>query len=107
VPADADVLLIAGASSDFEPRELEVLQAYLEGGGRLFVMLEVGKCPELGKMLAKWGLQPNLDLVLDPTNPADLRLLRVRTFSEHEINVGMRNISFTMPNTRSITLVPD
>ncbi|HEX2253688.1 MAG TPA: GldG family protein [Thermoanaerobaculia bacterium] len=40
VPADADLVVIAGPSSSFLPPELAMLDAYLEGGGALLVLLD-------------------------------------------------------------------
>jgi ABC-type uncharacterized transport system involved in gliding motility auxiliary subunit len=75
VPADAALVVIAGPTSSFLPPELEVLAKYLDGGGRLLVLLD----PDLGSggTLAKTGLEPWLagygvevgdDIVVDPSS---------------------------------------
>lgn len=40
VPADADLVIIAGPTAQFSTPEVEALKAYLDGGGSLFVLSE-------------------------------------------------------------------
>ncbi len=74
VPADTGLLVIAGPKTNFVPPELEAFDRYLDGGGRMLVLLD----PELDSEggLAKTGLESWLtkrgvdvddDLVVDPT----------------------------------------
>ncbi|NDJ36719.1 MAG: hypothetical protein GYB64_18865 [Chloroflexi bacterium] len=42
IPDDADMLIIAGPEAQFAPREIEILDAYLTGGGALMVFAEAG-----------------------------------------------------------------
>ena len=67
IPQDAAVIVISNPLYDFEKSEassgivseLDRLQAFLEGGGMLYVMLDplVGALPHLDALLADWGLQ--------------------------------------------------
>lgn len=71
VPADADVLIIAGPKTDLLPPELDMLKAYLAKGGKLFVMLDPVLKPDapqltgLQALLKDWGIQADNDVVLD------------------------------------------
>ncbi len=71
VPADADVLVIAGPRTDFLAPEVDLLKAYLARGGKLFVMLDpVIKADQpqpaaLQALLKEWGISADNDLVLD------------------------------------------
>lgn len=73
VPAGTDLVVIAGPRANFVQPELDALDRYLDGGGRMLVMLD----PELdGKGLIQTGLEPWLagrgvdvgaNLVVDPS----------------------------------------
>jgi len=71
VPADADVLVIAGPKTDFLGPELDLLKAYLARGGKLMVMLDPVLKPDapqptgLQSLLKDWGVDAGNDVVLD------------------------------------------
>ena len=71
VPADADVLVIAGPKTDFLAPEIDLLKAYLARGGKLFVMLDpVLKADQpqptaLQALLKEWAIDAGNDVVLD------------------------------------------
>jgi ABC-type uncharacterized transport system involved in gliding motility auxiliary subunit len=71
VPADADVLIIAGPKTDFLGPEIDLLKAYLARGGKLFVMLDPVLKPDqpqptgLQSLLRDWGIDAANDVVLD------------------------------------------
>ncbi len=74
VPADTDLVVIAGPSTNFLPPELEVLSSYFDGGGRLMIMLDpvfaagTGAMVDLGftEWLAGYGVEIRDDVVIDP-----------------------------------------
>ncbi len=76
LPADADVVVIAGPQVAFLPPELGALDTYLAGGGRALILLDPvlpgpgAPPPDLGfKALAdKYGIRLGDDIVIDPTN---------------------------------------
>ena len=77
VPADTDLLVIAGPQANFVAPEIDAIGAYLARGGRLLALLD----PVLSRtsptlvatglepLLAKYGVQVENDLVVDPSNP--------------------------------------
>ena len=77
VPADTDLLVIAGPEANFVAPEVDAIGAYLARGGRLLVLLD----PVLSRtgpnlvvtglepLLAKYGVQVENDIVVDPSNP--------------------------------------
>ncbi|HET7694907.1 MAG TPA: Gldg family protein [Vicinamibacterales bacterium] len=71
VPADADVVVIAGPRTDFLAPEIDLLKAYLARGGKLFVMLDPVLKPDspqpaqLQALLKDWGIDSPNDIVLD------------------------------------------
>jgi ABC-type uncharacterized transport system involved in gliding motility auxiliary subunit len=74
VPADADVLVIAGPTADYLPTELEMIGAYLQRGGKLLMMIDPPGRPDqrpLTNLIAfarEWGMQIGNDVVVD-ANP--------------------------------------
>jgi ABC-type uncharacterized transport system involved in gliding motility auxiliary subunit len=71
VPADADVVVIAGPRTDFLGPEVELLKNYLARGGKLLVMLDPVLKPDqpqpvlLQALLKDWGIEAANDVVLD------------------------------------------
>ena len=71
VPADADVLVIAGPKTDFLGPEIDMLKAYLARGGKLMVMLDpVIKADQpqptgLIGLLKDWAIEAGNDVILD------------------------------------------
>ncbi len=72
VPRDADLLVVAGPTTNFFPPDLELFSRYLEDGGRMLLLLdpvlrETGWV-DLG--LAEWlrgyGVEARDDVVIDP-----------------------------------------
>jgi hypothetical protein len=56
VPADCAVLVIAGPSQPFTPRELELVRRHLAGGGKLLAALGPARTG-LEEVLAEWGVE--------------------------------------------------
>lgn len=71
VPADADVLIIAGPKTDFLGPEIDILKAYLARGGKLMVMLDPVLKPDqpqptaLIGLLKDWAIEAGNDVILD------------------------------------------
>jgi ABC-type uncharacterized transport system involved in gliding motility auxiliary subunit len=75
VPADADLVVVAGPRVGFLPPELEAFDRYLDRGGRMLVLLD----PELDdrgglvrtgleEWLARRGVEVGDDVVVDPSS---------------------------------------
>jgi ABC-type uncharacterized transport system involved in gliding motility auxiliary subunit len=59
IPADAEILVIAGPRKDFINHELTELENYLRRGGKLLVMLEPDSTKTIQPFLAKHGVAWN------------------------------------------------
>ena len=75
VPQDADCLVVAGPQKPFLPAEAEGIGTYLARGGKALFLLDPvliqGPPPRFGttgleSLLARWGIRPGEDLILDP-----------------------------------------
>jgi hypothetical protein len=69
VPADATSLLILGPSADLTDREIKLLNAYWQKGGRLLILLNPDAAtPHLTAFLVGLGITPDDDRVLETLN---------------------------------------
>jgi ABC-type uncharacterized transport system involved in gliding motility auxiliary subunit len=113
VPGDCDLLVVAGPRAAFAPSELAAFKAYLDKGGRSFVMLD----PVLGERVAAsgleavlkgYGVQVNEDLVVDPGRRlpfVGLESVYVTDFRSHPVVDAMQGLSVLLPVARSVTTV--
>ena len=106
IPADCEVLVIAGPQHDYLPPEITTISKYLEGGGRALIMLDAGtSTPNLDKMLAGWGITVRDDLVVD-LNPV-ARLLGTTPVMPLIVKYGNNPIVEPLQNPRTVaTLFP-
>lgn len=65
VPADADLVVIAGATRDLRPPEVDALAAWVQGGGHLLVFADPGSPPSIDALLGRFGVELGNDLVVD------------------------------------------
>jgi len=94
VPADCQLLIIAGPRHTFSTEELDRIDSYLNHGGRAFVLLmnpgigiEGVKKSGLEKTLANWGVQVGDGLVTDDAQAKAGQniVLYVSNFGQHDI----------------------
>ena len=71
VPADADIVVIAGPDADYLPGEIDALQAFLRRGGHVLMLLDPPATAEttpLTNLLAfarEWGVDVGTNVVVD------------------------------------------
>ncbi|MHC4822123.1 MAG: Gldg family protein, partial [Planctomycetota bacterium] len=68
VPEDADLVVVAGPTTAYQPAEAEALRAYLGRGGSVVLLLDVeadpaGRRTGLEDLLSAWGLEAKRDFV--------------------------------------------
>jgi ABC-type uncharacterized transport system involved in gliding motility auxiliary subunit len=68
IPSDAAVVIVSGPRADLLPEELAELEAYMQKGGHVLLMIDPLPVPNLTTTLAKYGIQLSEDLVYDPEN---------------------------------------
>jgi hypothetical protein len=77
VPSDASALVIAGPKSQFAPEELKAIEAWVKGGGRLFLAIDIDLeqegLPKGARQLAEWlsrdyGIKVGENLLVDTTS---------------------------------------
>ncbi len=66
IPADAGMIVIAGAQTSLLPREIDMLRKYLlKSNGRVLVFLRMGPLLGMEDILYEWGLMSDDMLILD------------------------------------------
>ena len=88
LPADCNLLVVAGPTTIIPPVELEKIEQYLDQGGRLLALFNASsKNRETGleKILAAWGIGIGDDPVRDPDNSVRDYDVVVRAFSQHPL----------------------
>jgi len=114
VPADASLVIIAGPRSPFQPRETEVLRAYLARGGRLMAMVDASFGTKdnslgdagLGGLLSEGGISLRDDLVLDPVSSqmTDPGVTIAAKYGSSPITDKLGNTATVFPLVRSLAL---
>jgi gliding motility-associatede transport system auxiliary component len=65
VPADCSVLVIPGPTQAFFPQEAEAVSKYLDGNGKVFVLIDPEKDPKLDALFQAWNVNVGKNLVVD------------------------------------------
>ncbi|HUE76135.1 MAG TPA: GldG family protein [Chloroflexota bacterium] len=65
VPADAAVVVVAGAQNKLLPDELSALQTYLDDGGKVLLLIEPRSPGNPTDFLAEWGIDTGDGVVVD------------------------------------------
>ncbi len=90
IPADAQVLVVAGPVAGFTPEEVTSLKTWTEKNGRLFVMLDPGVSSGLEALVKDWGVEVKEGTVLDPQSQVPTYAL-AQTYAEHPITAPRRS----------------
>jgi ABC-type uncharacterized transport system involved in gliding motility auxiliary subunit len=106
VPEDCSVVAIAGPRKPYLESELKAVDSYLDGGGRVLVLLPPQEGAEFQPMLAKWGVKLGNDVVVDQMvrlfeGPALGLSPLVNTYMPHEITHDFKQRTI-FPMTRSV-----
>ncbi len=105
LPADTAALVIASPQKPFSSQDEQRVKAYLNGGGRVLLMVDPQFDPGLKDLLGSWGLALNNDLVLDPAqNYRGNAVIPVfLTFPSSDIATNLQKYGVFLPAPRSIS----
>ena len=116
IPADADVLVVAGPRTAFLEPEAGALQKYLAAGGHVLLMMDPvlpapGSPPAdlgLGKLLAGNGVKLGNDIVIDPANALPLvgaETVFANHYGSHSIvrSLSGEGLPVILPLARSVS----
>ncbi|MFO0707659.1 MAG: DUF4350 domain-containing protein [Nitrospira sp.] len=105
VPDNTAVLVVAGPQRQVTKEERDRIQAYVDKGGHLLLMVDPDTQTELDPLLAHYGLGLGSGVLVDLQDrlaQGDLTALLVRTFTEHEITQDL-NAAVLFPLARHVT----
>ncbi|MEO8039455.1 MAG: GldG family protein [Betaproteobacteria bacterium] len=108
IPTDCVVTIDAGPRTTYLPAESAALESYLQQGGALLLMYDLGFVlePRLEKLLLTLGVRFEQAVIVDPKSHygTDPEMVAVTAYDPHPIT---KNVSFTFyPGARSMQLVP-
>ncbi|MFO0770042.1 MAG: DUF4350 domain-containing protein [Nitrospiraceae bacterium] len=92
VPADTDVLVLAGPRRPVTKEEKDRILAYVAKGGHVMALVDPDTQAGLDDLLKAWGVDLGPGVLVDLQDrlaQGDLTALLVRTFTEHEITHEM------------------
>lgn len=65
VPPDCSVLVDPGPAKAFFPQEAQMVEKYLDGGGKAMFLLDPGTDPQLGAVMQPWNIKVGEGYVID------------------------------------------
>ncbi len=107
VPDDANVLIINGPEKALQESEIVAVEAYLNRGGAILLLLDPQQDAGLTPFLERWGIDIRDDLVIDPLAKlygSDFTTPIVSPVADHPItrDIGQQTI---LPMLRSISAI--
>lgn len=85
VPEDCAVLVVAGAREPFSRTELQRVDGYLRGGGRLLVLAVSSPNAGVGSLLADWGVRQLPCTAVSPSRTFNGADVLVTDFGDHAV----------------------
>ncbi len=104
IPDDAAVIVIGGPRTPFLEPEIDLLRAYVGGGGALIVLLDPEKDAGLRELLGEWGVGLDDDLIVDRTSRVlggDYTTPVVMEYNADTFMAGF-NVATFFPEARSV-----
>ena len=107
IPADADVLVIAGPQKRLAPAEVEQIRLFIAKQGRVLFLLDSLTDTGLTPLLKEWGVRVGDDVVVDPTRTLSGNELFVTQYERHPITEKLGGVSSVMYLPRSVEAVEE
>jgi ABC-type uncharacterized transport system involved in gliding motility auxiliary subunit len=118
IPGDCTTVVTAGPTRNYEQPEVDAIKKYVEGGGRVFLMLdpplqagrtEIASNDALTNLVQSWGVTLNKDLILDLNPIGQLaglgpQVALVTSYSSQPIVSSMKGTAVGFPLARSLGL---
>ncbi len=118
VPADCNVVIIAGPQGDYIANQVTALKTYVENGGRVLFLLDppldfgrehIAENAALTGLLAEWGITEDKDLVLEQNPMGQMfgfgpEIPLVSSYESHPIVSDLKNSYTGFPVARSLQI---
>jgi len=92
IPADCHVLVIAGARRAMAVEEQNMVEAFLQRGGRLLYLVSPGTATGVEPLLEKWGIRLTPFIAASPKTLSGQEVV-VSAFADHVITRNLSNVS--------------
>lgn len=107
VPPDATVVLVAGPQKELQKEEWSALKAYVNGGGKLMLLLDPQAAPGAGDFLSQYGLLLDDDTIVDRNSRllgGDYLVPPIVEYESHPITRDFRQSPYLayLPMARSV-----
>ncbi|HLH32531.1 MAG TPA: Gldg family protein [Terriglobia bacterium] len=108
VPDDASVVVMDGPKNEPFPNEMDSLDAFLNKGGSVYIMVDPSPSPGLTDFMKKWSIDVGNNIVLDASGLGRLfgagpEIPLVTKYSDQKITSGMKGVMTFFPLARSVT----
>ncbi len=107
IPQDAQAVVIAGPLKPFQPGEVELVQKFLDAGGKGFIMVEPQSESGLEPLLAAFNVEADDSLVVDPVSRlfgASEAIPVVQNYADSEITRDF-HLNTVFPTARPLTVL--
>jgi ABC-2 type transport system permease protein len=109
IPAEAEIVVIAAPTRDFESAEIAKIDAFLARGGSLMVFQNpaTSSLTNLEALLEEWGIKVGDYVVFDGESYTESPINIVASFVPHDINNYFSNNRYfiLMPQSRNLELL--
>lgn len=105
VPQEVQAIVIPGPMRQLVEQETQLLQSYLDGGGRLLALLDPLQETGLEGLLSRWGIEVGQNIVVDPARQlpfVSAANLFVTTYTQHPVVEHMETLMTLFPLARSV-----
>lgn len=106
LPADCQLLIIAGPQAALLEVELERIENFLENGGRLLLLFNYQSLRQrtgLENLVAKWDIQVGMNVVADPEATITQNDILISKFASHPVTKPLVDVGLYMLVPRSVT----
>lgn len=114
IPADAEVIVVAGPQKPLTQKEVNMLKEYVDAGGSLIVLQDPTVLTDFGDAVdpmahyleQDWGITLNQDLIFDFSSQEPLQAVS-DSANTHPITQNLsQNYIVIMPQARSLSVTP-
>ena len=92
IPAECDLLVIAGARREMASMEIKLIEHYLEGGGCLLYLVAAQVTTGCESLLKSWGIEVTPYVAVSSRTLSGSDIV-ISSFSDHEITRNLNNAS--------------
>ena len=106
VPDDAAEVVIGGPTQPFLQEEKDALKAYLDGGGKVILLIGPGSQTDLNDLLQPYAVSISGNVIVDPimSAPQDPRIVAVTSYGSHPITKDLSQQLTFFPLATSINV---